>query len=473
MSTVCLGCRKSFTQSGFGNHLAQTKKPACKAFAATFDRPLGPQPDLGEIDFNQQPIPYEGDYFGPHIDLEHDENEQEPEPPVPAPSAPSTPPSEQASDNVPPTTASAAIRDNAETGSHPHRSARPMSNTFLVLTQGRRFLGLSAHSRSRVGVGTLGDASWTWVYSVLGVTGYPWGKLDTCNYVYPFSDLMSVQLVERLDLSYKTTQELEKIVDMQLSSGRPRFVRQEIELDGETFEVYFRDVVECIKALFSDPELAPFLLLVPERHYADADRTVRVYFEMNTGKWWWVTQVQVWCPYGWAIQADFKDGFVPIQTELEKLRPGATVVPILISSDKTQLTLIGNKTAYPVYMTLGNLPKSIRSKPSRRGQILLAYLPTTRLEHMKSTAGRRRGLANLFHACLTHVLKPLVALGVTGFDLVSGDGIIRRGHPILATYIGDYPEQLLVTGIKSGECPKCTVPRNAELQFGGCNSYAY
>ncbi|KAJ8486966.1 hypothetical protein ONZ51_g4471 [Trametes cubensis] len=438
MSTVCLGCRKSFTQSGFGNHLAQTKKPACKAFAATFDRPLGPQPDLGEIDFNQQPIPYEGDYFGPHIDLEHDENEQEPEPPVPAPSAPSTPPSEQASDNVPPTTASAAIRDNAETGSHPHRSARPMSNTFLLEWELARWAMLR-------------------------------GPGSTA-----FSELLAIPgLVERLDLSYKTTQELEKIVDMQLSSGRPRFVRQEIELDGETFEVYFRDVVECIKALFSDPELAPFLLLVPERHYADADRTVRVYFEMNTGKWWWVTQVQVWCPYGWAIQADFKDGFVPIQTELEKLRPGATVVPILISSDKTQLTLIGNKTAYPVYMTLGNLPKSIRSKPSRRGQILLAYLPTTRLEHMKSTAGRRRGLANLFHACLTHVLKPLVALGVTGFDLVSGDGIIRRGHPILATYIGDYPEQLLVTGIKSGECPKCTVPRNAELQFGGCNSYAY
>ncbi|KAI0816851.1 hypothetical protein BC628DRAFT_1479638 [Trametes gibbosa] len=38
--------------------------------------------------------------------------------------------------------------------------------------------------------------------------------------------------------------------------------------------------------------------------------------------------------------------------------------------------------------------------------------------------------------------------------------MIRRGHPILATYIGDYPEQLLVTGIKSGECPKCTIPRD-------------
>ena len=30
-------------------------------------------------------------------------------------------------------------------------------------------------------------------------------------------------------------------------------------------------------------------------------------------------------------------------------------------------------------------------------------------------------------------------------------------HPILAVYIGDYPDQVLVTGIKTKECPKCTV----------------
>lgn len=39
----------------------------------------------------------------------------------------------------------------------------------------------------------------------------------------------------------------------------------------------------------------------------------------------------------------------------------------------------------------------------------------------------------------------------------SGDGILRRVHPILAVYIGDYPEQLLVAGVKNGECPKCMI----------------
>ena len=38
---------------------------------------------------------------------------------------------------------------------------------------------------------------------------------------------------------------------------------------------------------------------------------------------------------------------------------GATVILVVISSDKTQLTLFRGKTAYPVYMTIGNIQKNI------------------------------------------------------------------------------------------------------------------
>ena len=65
------------------------------------------------------------------------------------------------------------------------------------------------------------------------------------------------------------------------------------------------------------------------------------------------------------------------QAELEKHKPGATIFPVILSSDKTQLILFWNKMAYPMYLMIGNLPKSIRHKPSHQGQILLAYLPTT------------------------------------------------------------------------------------------------
>ena len=36
---------------------------------------------------------------------------------------------------------------------------------------------------------------------------------------------------------------------------------------------------------------AHYLIVEPERHYADADQMIWVYSDMNTGKWWWCTQV--------------------------------------------------------------------------------------------------------------------------------------------------------------------------------------
>ena len=84
--------------------------------------------------------------------------------------------------------------------------------------------------------------------------------------------------------------------------------------------------------------------------------------------------------------------FVPLlrfstkQKAIEENTPGATIIPVIISSDKTQITLFRNKSAYPVYLTIGNLPKSIRRKPSRQGQILLAYLPCTCLLHITNMA---------------------------------------------------------------------------------------
>ncbi|KAJ6561828.1 hypothetical protein B0H19DRAFT_88320 [Mycena capillaripes] len=112
-----------------------------------------------------------------------------------------------------------------------------------------------------------------------------------------------------------------------------------------------------------------------------------------------------------------------VQKQVEKDNPGATIIPILLSSDKTQLTMFGNKTAYPVYMSIRNIPKEIRRKPSRRACILLAYLTTSRLGHIKYKAARRRStLANLFHACLSFINAPLREAGVTGISIASGDG---------------------------------------------------
>ncbi|KAJ7431099.1 hypothetical protein B0H11DRAFT_2386539 [Mycena galericulata] len=263
-----------------------------------------------------------------------------------------------------------------------------------------------------------------------------WAKLRGSGST-AFTDLLHIDGVrESLDLSYSTSGQLNKIIDEQLP-GRPKFIRSEVVVNGEVFHLYSRNIIECVRALWGDSDFAPYLFVAPERHYIDKDKTIRMYHNMHTGKWWWSTQEAV-----------------------EKNNPGATIIPIIISSDKTQLTVFGNKTAYPVYMTIGNIPKEIRRKPSRRGYVLLGYLPTSRMKNVKNKAARRRILGNVFHACMAYILAPLKDAGMTGLPMTSGDGVTHRAHPIYATFVGDYPEQVLVTGVKTGECPTCDVPRD-------------
>ncbi|KAH9014404.1 hypothetical protein EDB84DRAFT_1277679 [Lactarius hengduanensis] len=237
---------------------------------------------------------------------------------------------------------------------------------------------------------------------------------------------------DRLGLSYGSAKELDRIIDT--LPGRPPFKREDFTIGDETLAFYFRDVMQCIRSLYGDPEFVRELAFAPERHYSDPEHTCRIYSEMHTGDWWWA-----------------------VQTSLESRQPGATVVPLILSSDKTQLTLFRGKAAYPVYLTIGNIPKAVRRKPSRRAQLLIGYIPTTKLEGITNRAARRRALANLFHTCMRKLLAPVTRYSESGIAMMSGDGIWRRCHPIFAVFVGDHPEQALVTCTYNGRCSKCTV----------------
>ena len=90
-------------------------------------------------------------------------------------------------------------------------------------------------------------------------------------------------------MSYKNSKELNAIVD-ELPS-RPKFNKSEVTVAGEVFDIYHRDILECIQALIGDPDFVGKLKLAPERHYLDGDQLNRVYSDVHTGKWWWKVQV--------------------------------------------------------------------------------------------------------------------------------------------------------------------------------------
>ena len=99
------------------------------------------------------------------------------------------------------------------------------------------------------------------------------------------------KIVDRLGLSFSSTKELNDIIDNSLP-GRPPFECHDFIIGGETLELHFRDVLSCIRSIYGDPSFARDLAVAPERHYADRERTVRVYSEMHTGDWWWAVQVR-------------------------------------------------------------------------------------------------------------------------------------------------------------------------------------
>ncbi|KAL5484756.1 hypothetical protein ACEPAI_7398 [Sanghuangporus weigelae] len=251
-------------------------------------------------------------------------------------------------------------------------------------------------------------------------------------------DLLKIEgVVESLGLSYRNSRELNAKIDKEIPTRRPAFQRREVTVGDITLEFFVRDMMVCIRALFAVPEFASQLILQPERQYVDDEVEIRVYHDMHTGDWWWDTQEAI-----------------------EEVRAGGTVVPIIVSLDKMQVTLFRMKNVYPVYLTIGNISKDIRKKPSRHVQVLLAYLPTTHLTDIDNKTARRRMLLNLTHACLRSIFRKMGGLGGPGTFMNDGNGRTFRCHPILASVVLDYQEQVSVTGITTGDCAKCHCPND-------------
>jgi hypothetical protein len=218
----------------------------------------------------------------------------------------------------------------------------------------------------------------------------------------------------------------------------------------EPVTLFFRDPMDAITMLLQRPTFKGDIEFVPRRVWSDPgdpddpDRRERNYKEIFSGEWAWRTQVRLF----FQLPSLYQNS-LPFQATLP---PGAALIPVILASDSTALTVfVGDKEAWPLYLSIGNINSDIRNKPSKGAWVLIAYIPAVKWadEPGHHTALKHR----LFHQCLKRVLESLIQPGTSGKELTDSIGDQRLCFPRLAAYIADYPEQRLVNAIAGNNSP--------------------
>jgi len=190
------------------------------------------------------------------------------------------------------------------------------------------------------------------------------------------------------------------------------------------------DIFKCVQFHFAHLPFQAHLNFEPV-HLADTEGR-RIYSEMNTGDWWWNTQ--------------------------HHIPAGATIVPVICASGKTHLTNFAcHQHAWPLNLANGNIRKDIRCTPKKCPWILVGLMPCP----LKGA----KNIDDAWHSAVGTVLSQLRHLDITGPGMKwdCADGFQPQVYPLLAAWVGDYQEQVMITEVSFGSCPMCGIHQGAPM----------
>jgi len=144
------------------------------------------------------------------------------------------------------------------------------------------------------------------------------------------------------------------------------------------------------------------------------------------------------------------------------------IVPLLGSSDQTHHTnFLGDKKEWPVYLSLGNINSTIRSKLSNSASILVALHPVPPKYHFK---GHGKGTAMIEQQIHNReVLRKVFELIFCALDkhfntgklMLCADGRMQQCYPVICAWMADYFEIIHLHSIKQPHCPGCEAPKSS------------
>ena len=140
--------------------------------------------------------------------------------------------------------------------------------------------------------------------------------------------------------------------------------------------------------------------------------------------------------------------------------------------DQMNLTnFSGDKKAWPVYITIGNLRSARRNCLGSMAVRVLILLPIPPKLSRSSKADQcqRKINADTLQDVFELIFVPLQDVAHTGMAIDCADGKVRQCFPILSAWIADHMENVALHGLKTNTCLKCEVP----TQELGTNSRSY
>ncbi|KIJ18778.1 hypothetical protein PAXINDRAFT_38007, partial [Paxillus involutus ATCC 200175] len=200
--------------------------------------------------------------------------------------------------------------------------------------------------------------------------------------------------------------------------------------------------------------------------------------ELPSGPSWNVTALEIdECKANRAVQLVWRDAkevvedllsnpifanYMTFDPHVAQLPVGATIIPIILASDKTPVTRhTGGLEMHPVFITVGNIQSDVRMQATSHAWRCIAFIPTPTFDIHPDF--QTLLISRVFHRRMDIVFKSLKECALNGSPMTDALGYIRSCYTPLVAYIADLPEQQLIACVAKSASP---VTMATLAQFG-------
>ncbi|KAF8887501.1 hypothetical protein CPB85DRAFT_1378036 [Mucidula mucida] len=211
------------------------------------------------------------------------------------------------------------------------------------------------------------------------------------------------------------------------------------EWKKQSYQIWYRDPNTVISNMLANPDFASEFDASPYVHIGPKGK-------------------QCWSEF---MSGNFSYNDATMIFESDNSTKGCMYIPMILGSDKTTVSVAtGNVKYHPLYLQIGNLHGSVR-RAHRGGVIPIGFLAIPKADRkFDNDIAFRTFKKQLFHDSIAAILQSACPAMSTPVVRLCPDGHYRQVIYDIASYIADYPEQVLLAGVVSGWCCKCDAMSN-------------